>query len=212
MRHQRRGRTAGAGEMGNLSPRIYDLHPLLAGTITRWREHLPRIAGMGFDWVYVNAFWTPGASGSIYAIRDPFELHPLVRGEAREPAHELTGRFIKAARESGLKVMLDLVAAARGARFRAGARASRVVPLARRRARHPDPGQPHRPAPAAGDVRPGRARPRQCERAPLADGVLRQARRPLSGAGRHRLPLQCRLQGPAGPVARALRHLARALS
>ena len=87
--------------MAMLAPRLYNLHPLLAGPIERWPEHLPRIAAMGFDWVYVNAFWAPGASGSIYAVADPYELHPRVRGDARGPAHELVQRFIEAAREHG---------------------------------------------------------------------------------------------------------------
>jgi starch synthase (maltosyl-transferring) len=83
------------------APRIYDLHPLLAGPIYEWREHLPRIAGMGFDWLYVNAFWTPGASGSIYAISDPYELHPLVRAESREPAAQLFGWFARPRASTG---------------------------------------------------------------------------------------------------------------
>src|SRR4051794_36432096 len=95
--------------MRNLSPRIYNLYPLLAGPIDRWREHLPRIAGMGFDWVYVNAFWEPGASGSIYAVRDPRELHPVVRGDVQGSADELTGAFVAEARQHGLAVMLDLI-------------------------------------------------------------------------------------------------------
>src|SRR4051794_28875578 len=89
--------------------RVYDLYPLLAGPIYTWREHLPRIAGMGVDWGYVNAFWTPRASGSIYPIADPLELHPLVRGESHESASDLVRGFVEAAREHGLKVMLDLV-------------------------------------------------------------------------------------------------------
>jgi starch synthase (maltosyl-transferring) len=93
----------------HLAPRIYNLHPLLAGPIYQWREHLPRAAGMGFDWVYVNAFWAPGASGSIYAIADPYELHPRARSESHEPAAELFRWFAAGAREHGLKVMVDLV-------------------------------------------------------------------------------------------------------
>ena len=91
------------------APRIYNLHPLLAGPIEGWAEHLPRVAAMGFDWLYVNAFWSPGASGSIYAVRDPFELHPLVRGESRRPADELVASFLREARAHGLRVMLDLI-------------------------------------------------------------------------------------------------------
>src|ERR671927_1503005 len=106
------GRVGGqpvVGPMRTAAPRIYDLYPLLAGPIYTWREDLPRIAGMGVDWVYVNAFWTPRASGSIYAIADPYELHPLVRGDSREDAATLVRWFVEAAREHGLKVMLDLV-------------------------------------------------------------------------------------------------------
>jgi starch synthase (maltosyl-transferring) len=91
------------------SPRIYNLHPLLAGQIDRWQEHLPRVAAMGFDWVYVNAFWEPGASRSIYAVRNPYELHLLVRGEARGDASELTADFFRNAAGHGLKVMVDLI-------------------------------------------------------------------------------------------------------
>lgn len=41
-------------------PRIYNLFPLLCGSIRQWEDHLPRIAAMGFDWVYVNPFHYPG--------------------------------------------------------------------------------------------------------------------------------------------------------
>jgi starch synthase (maltosyl-transferring) len=95
--------------MGDLSPRIYNLHPLLAGPIARWPEHLPRVAAMGFDWLYVNAFWAPGDSGSIYAVRDPYELHPQVRGDAHGSAAELTAAFVREARGHGLAVMVDLI-------------------------------------------------------------------------------------------------------
>ncbi|MFO1074055.1 MAG: maltotransferase domain-containing protein [Geminicoccaceae bacterium] len=104
--------TAAATEIAATSgpaPRLYNLHPLLAGPIRRWPEHLPRIAAMGFDWLHVNAFWRPGASGSIYAVADPSELHPLVRGDAAGSAEDLTAEFLAAARAHGLKVMLDLI-------------------------------------------------------------------------------------------------------
>jgi starch synthase (maltosyl-transferring) len=95
--------------MQKLAPRLYNLHPLLAGPIEGWPEHVSRAAAMGFDWLYVNAFWAPGASGSIYAVADPFELHPKVRGAAQGSGAELTARFVQRAKEHGLKVMLDLI-------------------------------------------------------------------------------------------------------
>ncbi len=90
-------------------PRIYNLFPLLAGSIKTWADHLPRIAGMGFDWVFVNPFQMPGASGSLYAVRDPRELHPVVRGDAQDPAEVLIRDFMAEAGRHGLSVMMDLV-------------------------------------------------------------------------------------------------------
>ena len=103
------------------APRIYNIHPLLAGPISTWADHLPRIRAMGFDWIYVNSFFAPGASGSIYAVADPWELHPKVRGTADLPAAKLVARFAESAARAGLRVMTDLIVphAARDARLAA---------------------------------------------------------------------------------------------
>ncbi len=89
--------------------RIYNLFPLLAGPVERWHEHLPRIAEMGFNWVYLNPFHYPGFSGSLYAIKDPYRLHPLLQGDSTQTADELLRGFVKAASALGLRVMMDLV-------------------------------------------------------------------------------------------------------
>ena len=60
-------------------PRIYNLFPLLVGTVAAWRRELPRIARMSFDWVYVNPFHETGGSRSLYAIRDPYRLDDRFR-------------------------------------------------------------------------------------------------------------------------------------
>lgn len=91
------------------APRIYNLFPLLAGSIDRWREHLPRIAAMGFDWVFINPFHDPGFSGSLYAVKDYYRLHPLFRGAGQASDAETLGRFLDAAHDQGLRVMMDLV-------------------------------------------------------------------------------------------------------
>jgi len=90
-------------------PRIYNLFPLLAGTVADWTGHLPRIAAMGFDWVYLNPFHYPGFSGSLYAIKDPSRLHPVAQGDADASPEELLAGFTAAAAARGLKVMADLV-------------------------------------------------------------------------------------------------------
>lgn len=89
--------------------RIYNLFPLLAGPVADWHRHLPRIAGMGFDWVYLNPFHYPGFSGSLYAVKEYDRLHPVFQGDSTAPADELLRGFVAAAEGHGLKVMMDLV-------------------------------------------------------------------------------------------------------
>jgi starch synthase (maltosyl-transferring) len=89
-------------------PRIYNLFPLLAGPVTAWADHLDRIAAMGFDWIWVNPFHYPGFSGSLYAVKDPYRLHPLLAGDGADPAKLLKG-FTSAAAKRGIAVMMDLV-------------------------------------------------------------------------------------------------------
>ena len=89
--------------------RIYNLFPTLAGTIRKWTTHLPRIAGMGFNAVYINPFHYPGFSGSLYAVNDYYRLNPRFRdGEPGDDDALLRG-FTEAARAHGLLVIMDLV-------------------------------------------------------------------------------------------------------
>jgi starch synthase (maltosyl-transferring) len=90
-------------------PRIYNLFPLLVGTVAAWRAELPRIARMEFDWVYVNPFHEAGFSGSLYAIKDPFRLDPRFRDPNGESDDAQIARFLTEAASHGLKVMTDLV-------------------------------------------------------------------------------------------------------
>lgn len=93
----------------NDAPRIYNLFPLLAGDIAHWETHLPRIAALGFNWVFVNPFHYPGFSGSLYAIKDYYRLNPLFRGGSHKSANDLLAHFVRAADGHGLRVMMDLV-------------------------------------------------------------------------------------------------------
>lgn len=94
---------------GGEGPRIYNLFPTLLGPIERWEGQLPAIARMGFNWVFLNPFHLPGASGSLYAVKDPYGLHPVVQGAGEGSPDERLGRFVQAARRAGLAVMMDLV-------------------------------------------------------------------------------------------------------
>ncbi|KAA2238205.1 maltotransferase domain-containing protein [Salinarimonas soli] len=97
-----------AGETAG-GPRIYNLFPLLVGPVSAWRAELPRIAAMGFDWVYLNPFHQTGASRSLYAVADPFRLDPRFRDAGGASDDEQIRGFVKAAAGHGLRVMIDLV-------------------------------------------------------------------------------------------------------
>ncbi|MDB5098617.1 MAG: alpha amylase catalytic region [Cyanobacteria bacterium RYN_339] len=76
----------------------------------RWPEHLPRIKQMGFDWIYLNPFHYSGYSGSLYAVKDYYEYHPVfVNANLPEPPAKQLQAFLDAAHAQGIKVMMDLV-------------------------------------------------------------------------------------------------------
>jgi len=78
--------------------RIYNLFPTLAGTIRDWVQHLPRIAAMRFNAVYVNPFHYPGFSGSLYAVKDYYRLNPRFRADEAGDDDALVRLFTDAAR------------------------------------------------------------------------------------------------------------------
>jgi starch synthase (maltosyl-transferring) len=90
-------------------PRIYNLFPLLVGSVDAWKAKLPDIAEMAFNWVFLNPFHETGFSGSLYAVKDYYRLDPRFRGESEgDPDGPLRG-FLAAAQEARLSVMMDLV-------------------------------------------------------------------------------------------------------
>src|SRR5262249_49531079 len=89
--------------------RIYNLFPTLAGTVRDWVAHLPRIAAMGFNAVYINPFHYPGFSGSLYAVKDYYRLNPRFHSRAPGDDELLLRQFTEAARTLGLRVIMDLV-------------------------------------------------------------------------------------------------------
>jgi starch synthase (maltosyl-transferring) len=89
--------------------RIYNLFPLLAGTVGEWENHLDRISGMGFNWIFLNPFHYAGFSGSLYAVKDYYALNPMFRGDAKASDDEIIKGFVAAATRRGVSVMMDLV-------------------------------------------------------------------------------------------------------
>jgi starch synthase (maltosyl-transferring) len=89
--------------------RLYNLFPSRAGAVAQWIAHLPRIAAMGFNAVWVNPFHEPGFSGSLYAVKDYFRLNPRFRGSESDSDDVLLRRFVEAAARQRLRVIMDLV-------------------------------------------------------------------------------------------------------
>jgi starch synthase (maltosyl-transferring) len=75
-----------------------------------WGAHFSRVAQMGFDWVFVNPIQQTGASGSLYSIADYYRINPtLTDGRSAAAPDEQVRQMTAAARNAGLKVMIDLV-------------------------------------------------------------------------------------------------------
>ena len=89
---------------------IYNLFPLLAGKFGDWEKHMQRVSRMGFNWLFVNPIQRTGSSGSLYSIADYFSFNPLFIDKAldKDPRIQIT-EAIKAARDMGLNMMIDLV-------------------------------------------------------------------------------------------------------
>lgn len=90
-------------------PRIYNLFPLLAGPLPSWTPHLERARRLEFNWVFINAFYASGYSGSLYAIKDYYTVDPRLLDPAAGPAQDQLAQMIQAAHGLGLQLMIDLV-------------------------------------------------------------------------------------------------------
>lgn len=91
-------------------PIIYNLFPTLVGPPERWVPHAERARAMGFTWIYVNPWHYPGFSGSLYAVKEHWRLHPLLVSPGRAD-DDLNGlaEVVRRLRGMGLGVMMDLV-------------------------------------------------------------------------------------------------------
>lgn len=93
--------------MRNSRPRIYYLHPLLAGPIRTWPRHFERCAALGFDHILVAPIFLPGRTGNIFTVGDHDRCHPILdwNGDADAALTEIAARC----RNAGLTLLLDLV-------------------------------------------------------------------------------------------------------
>jgi starch synthase (maltosyl-transferring) len=89
---------------------IYNLFPRLAGPVSAWEPHVARAAAMGFEWLLLNPIQRPGASNSVYAIRDFHDVDPLLLDPSSLlPPWQQIAAAVAMAHRHGLRVIVDLV-------------------------------------------------------------------------------------------------------
>ena len=89
-----------------MAPKIYHLHPLVAGPLAEWPVHFARCRAMGFNTVCVAPPFAPGGSGDIFVTGDHETLHPALGWQGS--ADEGIARITQDAAAHGLRVWLDL--------------------------------------------------------------------------------------------------------
>jgi starch synthase (maltosyl-transferring) len=88
-------------------PKIYHLHPLVAGPPNEWPRHLARIRAMGFDFAASAPLFVPGAGGDIFLTADHEALHPALGFQG--PADEGIAQLASSCAVHELRLLLDLV-------------------------------------------------------------------------------------------------------
>jgi starch synthase (maltosyl-transferring) len=91
-------------------PIIYNLFPLLAGTMPDWLLHASRAAEMGFNWLYINSVHYSGFSGSLYAVKDYYRINPQFPPRDTENGGlAILEQTLRGLPDSGLWPVMDLV-------------------------------------------------------------------------------------------------------
>lgn len=90
-------------------PLLYTLFPRLAGTMPNWLPHTARAREMGFQWIHLNPVHLMGASRSLYAVKDFYQLDPEFLPSGSSDGFDELARTLEAMHGQGLRVMMDLV-------------------------------------------------------------------------------------------------------
>jgi starch synthase (maltosyl-transferring) len=95
---------------GHKIPLIFNLFPRYHATIDDWIKSIPHMSAMGFNWVFVNPFHATGFSGSLYAIKNYYELNPLFLKKGSDTSDwRPLKKFVAASKDASIDVMMDLV-------------------------------------------------------------------------------------------------------
>jgi starch synthase (maltosyl-transferring) len=89
------------------APKIYYLHPLLAGPLADWKPHIARARGMGFTHLATAPLFAPGGTGDIFLTADHEAVHPALGVDA--PADEAIADLAQTCARHELRLILDIV-------------------------------------------------------------------------------------------------------
>jgi starch synthase (maltosyl-transferring) len=91
--------------------RIYYIHPLLAGPLAGWRDHLARARAMSFTHVCVAPIFAPGRTGDIFLVDDYEQVNPALTQDTagQHSADAEVRQLADLCAEAGLALLLDLV-------------------------------------------------------------------------------------------------------
>jgi starch synthase (maltosyl-transferring) len=91
-------------------PLIFNLFPRYFASMDEWGAMVPHVSAMGFNWMYVNPFHATGFSGSLYAIKNYYQINPLFvkKGHDTSDWHPLK-KFVSVCQDASIDVMMDLV-------------------------------------------------------------------------------------------------------
>jgi starch synthase (maltosyl-transferring) len=90
-----------------MAPKIYHLHPLVAGPIADWSRHLSRCRAMGFNYAASAPLFKPGRTGDLFLTADHETLHPALGTAA--PADTAIASVVEQCRRHDLGFILDVV-------------------------------------------------------------------------------------------------------
>ncbi|MGH7155779.1 MAG: maltotransferase domain-containing protein, partial [Acetobacteraceae bacterium] len=91
-----------------MAPKVYHVHPLVAGPLDNWPSHFARCRAMGFDFVGSAPLFAPGSDGDIYLTADYETLHPALGWTGSADAG--IGRLADECGRHGMGLILDIVA------------------------------------------------------------------------------------------------------
>jgi len=107
--HSPHERTAPASRKAAPFPalKIYYVHPLLAGPLTKWEPHVERCRRMGFSHLATAPLFAPGGTGDIFLTADHEARHPALGTDA--PPDEAIADLAQICARHELRLVVDIV-------------------------------------------------------------------------------------------------------